>query len=216
MIFPKIRYIAACVSNAMDKDRIPFVIGVVLTAASLLAAVWYEEGMMIGISAVALWIAIPAMFCCPKSVSKYSLAASFVVLACTVLMGTVLSIDNAVNGGMMSRGAWAYATAIIECIAVIPLVILFLFTAASAFGASYNWALASGLSFFIGLGMMLAGHAVIFFAQRPKIDVVVTKTDVVAELLMAMIIFAVLAVILSFILKRGRCLITKNGSERMQ
>jgi hypothetical protein len=131
-------------------------------------------------------------------------------------MGTVLSLENAVVGGMMSRDVWAYETAFMKCVAVIPLIILFYFTAAAAFGASYNWALVAGLSFFVGLGMMLAGHTVIYFFQRSKIDDIVTKADVVAELLMSVIIFALLAVLLSHIFKRRRYLITKNGLETMQ
>jgi hypothetical protein len=200
----------------MFGDRAPFIIGAVLAAVSLLVAVWKEEGMMIGTSIVALCVTVPAAMYCPRSVSKYSLIAAVTVLVCTVLIGTVLSLESAVGGGMMTRDAWSYVTAVIECVAVIPLIILLHFVSASAFGASYNWALVSVLSFFVGLGMMLAGHAVIFFAQRSKIDVIVTKTDVVAELLMSVIIFALLAVILSQIFKKRRYLITKNGLEARQ
>jgi len=199
----------------MLTTRLPFIVSIVLAAVSLVIALWKGEGMMIGISAVALFISVPAMIYCANGVSLHSLLASSVVLVCTVVIVTVASVESMVDD-IVSRDTWSYVAALIHCAAILPLIISFYFTITAASGASYNWVLASGFAMFIGMGMLLPGHAVVFFTQRSKIDDVVTKTDAIAGLLVGLIIFTVFAIILCCVLRKKRCLITKNGLEAMK
>jgi len=200
----------------MDKDRTPFIIGIILAAVSLAVGVWGDDGTMISISLIALILSISAAAYCRKKISLYSVLAAMTVLVCTALMVTVFSAESMVKAGLETRDGWSYFAAAVQCIAIMPLVILLFFVIAAAFGASYNWAIASGFAFFAGLGMTVPGHAFVFFLQRWKLDDLITKNDVVVSMILSFIIFAVFAVILGCIFKKKRYLITENGIEVMK
>jgi len=200
----------------MDKDRAPFIISIIIAGVSLALGIWGDDGAMISISVMALILSILATVCCRSKVSILSVSAALTVLVCTVLMVTVFSAENMAAVGPETRDLWSYFEAVVQCIAIMPLAILLSFVIAAASGASYNWAIASGFAFFTGLGMTVPGHAFVFFLQRWKLDELITKNDVVAFMILSLVIFALFAIILGYIFKKKRYLITENGLEVMK
>ncbi|MDR1954832.1 MAG: hypothetical protein LBP82_02635 [Candidatus Methanoplasma sp.] len=198
----------------MDKDGALFMVSILLAAISSAAGIWGDDGIMTGISLLALCLTIPAAKYCTGSASRYSLIAATVVLVCTILMVTAASLESLVDGGTVTRHGWIYVAGLIHGAAVIPLIILFYFTTAAAFNASYNWVFAPGFCIFMGLGMMIPAFTIVYWTQRAKMEADIIKSDdVIIGMAVELVMFVVFALFLLYIFRKHRYLITKNGLE---
>jgi hypothetical protein len=199
----------------MGRDRIPFLISVIMAAAALAVGIWALDMISVGISAVALSLAAASAVYC-RGGSLFTVAACSIVLVCVILMCTAVSMESTVINGTLSKHDWITISAIIQGIAILPLIVLFYFVHAAAFNASYNWVLVSGFSIFIGLAMTAPGYALIYFTQRSLIDNPdggFMGNDVILRMWLTMIMFIVFAVTLLTVFAKKRYLITMNGLE---
>jgi len=109
---------------------------------------------------------------------------------------------------------WIYVYAIIRGVAVIPIIIMFFFAVAAVFKASYNWATISGLGWLVGMGMQLPQFAMVLILQSAELESeTIVNATIVIGMLVNMVMFAALSLILRFVFKKNRYLITANGLE---
>lgn len=200
----------------MFRDRAVFIIGIVLSAALLAAAIWKNDGMTVGTCVTALAVSVPVAIYCPRTVSNYSLLSSLVLVICTSLMLIAVPYDSMFQGYVSSIG-WACVSAFILGIALIFQTLFVFFFTAAAFKASYNWVLVSGLGWIIGLGLMLVRYITVLIFQNTEAEEGLLVNPILAfGMLVDLIMFIVAFVIIGRIMKKGRCLITSNGPEAMR
>ena len=202
----------------MVKGRMPFVAGVIFAAVSMAIGLWENNGTTIGISLTALILLIPSAKYCPDRVAVYCVIAGIAVIVCAVLTATVASEDALVNSDIPSE-RWTYVlvSAVIYGAAMVPMILVFFFTVAAAFGSSYNWVTASSLGWLAGLGMTAPQYLMTLVFQNSEVqDEIILNTHIVTGMLVALVIFIVFSLFLSRILRKNRWLITANGLEAMQ
>jgi hypothetical protein len=212
---PKIKYIVTDVCAVMS-DRIPFIMSMIIVAVSLLLGIWKGDGSTVGVCVVAMLIAVPAMIFCPRSVSVYSIIASLVLLACTVFM--ILFVPYEALIGTEAPGSiWMYISAIILGIALIPQVLMFFFTVAAMFNASYNWAIVASLGWLVGVGMTVPKYLFVLALHYEDVhqDLMMNST-IVIPMLVNLIMFAAFFYAFGRKLRKDRLLITSDGLEAMR
>ena len=201
----------------MDTGRAWAVLSVFVSAASVAVGLWGRDGAMIALSMSAVLFSVLSFIYCSGSAYRFTMIASLTVLACTVLMTTVASYGALVESGAASDLEWIYAYAVIRGIAVITLVISFFFTVAAVFKASYNWATVSGLGWLAGMGMQLPQFAAVLVFQSAELEnEVIVNATIVIGMLVNLIMFAAFSLIIRYIFKKNRYLITANGLEARQ
>jgi hypothetical protein len=132
-------------------------------------------------------------------------------------MVTAASFGSLVDGGVMSRNDWVYVSAIIQGVATMPLVIMFYFTAAAVFKASYNWVLVSGLSWLVGVGLQVPKNVLIFTVQLKDLEQgIITNNGIVITVLVNLIMFIAFSVVLYFIFRKHLYIITEKGMGAMR
>jgi len=200
----------------MRMDRIPFALGPVIIAASLLAGIWKGEGMTVGVCIVALFVSVPAMLYCPPSASKYSIIASVSVLICAIFMITVVPENALVMGGETDL-IWVYAAGVFTGAALIPQAVMFFFTVAARFKASYNWVMIFGFGWSVALGMTIPKTLMIlvFWYDRVQ-DGLLSNPATVIGLMINLIMFLTFFAAMGSIFRKNRYIIASNGVERMQ
>jgi len=141
---------------------------------------------------------------------------SLTVLVCTVILVSVNSYKNLVDGGV-TPGDWWLFCGIVQGIAVIPLIMMFYFTIAAMFSASYNWAIAPGLGWLIGMGMQVPKCILIFLIQFKDLERgAISNSTLILVMLVSMMVFVIFCLILRYVFKKNRYLITANGLVVMQ
>jgi len=192
-----------------------FVIGLLMTVMSLALSLWNGEGMLIGTCLLALIISVPVAVFCDRSVYKFYMAASCVLLLCTVITVAVIPADVFV---MADRTEWTlvYASALLSGISVAALMVVLFFVTAAAFKASYNWVILIGIGTLTATGMLMIRYlSALFFQKGPILADAMINSVLVVEMMLNIVVFAVLMTVIGFILKRGRLIITSGGLEAM-
>lgn len=200
----------------MEKWRRWAIISVIIALFSVLVGIWNMESITLVASVMALLFSTVSMIYCSKSVDRFSLIMSVVVLTATVLMATLTSYDVLVRDGPLSRHAWIYVSAAVHVAAVIPLIPMFYFTVAAVLKASYNWVIISGFSWLLGMGMLAPGYAFIKILQRADVDnEIITNANLVIGMMVNLVVLLAFALVLLYVCKR-KYLITPNGLERFR
>lgn len=178
----------------MDTSRMLAITGTIISAASLAIGIWSLEGVMIAISLFSFCFSLAAVKYAPSSVDRIVLITSVVVMICTALVATVVSYDSLVGSGTISKNVWTYMIAVLQTIPILPLIFLSYVAIASAFNASYNWAVVTGLSVFIGIGIQSSGYVLVYVVQWLGLGAfAIVNADVLYSLgivLMASILFS--------------------------
>jgi len=82
--------------------------------------------------------------------------------------------------------------------------------------SSYNWAMVTGLTVFVGLGIHSLGYAMIYVFFTFGIENGPSENYyVLCGLIIGMISLVIMTIFLNRIFKKNRCLITSNGLEVM-
>jgi hypothetical protein len=198
----------------MDTRRSWFALSIFISTVSVAFGIWGRDGAMTALSMLAALFSVLSFVYCSPAARLYILIASATVLACTILMVTAASHDTLVNGGYVSDLGWIYIYAVIRGIAVIPLMIVFFFTTAAVFKASYNWAVVSGLGWLTGMGMQVPQFAMVLILQSSELESeIIVNATIVIGMLVNLVMFAAFSLILRSVFKKNRYLITPNGLE---
>jgi len=202
-------------------DRTWVLAGIVISLVSLALGVWKQDGMMMTMSAAAVFFSVLSFMYCSDRVHIYAFIMSVSVLICTALTVTVASHDSLVVSGTASTYTWIYITSIMRGIAVIPMIMMFFFVTAAVFKASYNWATASVMSWAIGMGLLLPMYVTVLFVQRADLydgmnDGIIANATLVIGMLVNLLIFITFSMILRSVMKKNKYLITENGLEEMK
>jgi len=196
-------------------ERYPFLIGLAVVVSSLALSLWYGNGMSIGVCAISLLIAVPAVMYCDRSLRLCFVLSSGILLLCTVIMMLVIPID-AFARAEDTDWSLVYLTALMTGLALMPQMILFFFTFAAVFKASFNWAALMSIGWLVGAGMLLLKYLAVLWFQNEAADagLMITAT-IVTEMLICILMFAALSMIVGHMFRKGRIIITSNGLERM-
>jgi|GEM_PF-464004 len=198
----------------MKKERIWFAVSAVLCAASAVLGLWGQDGFMTALSAMATIFAVLAFVYCTGSIQRYTVIMSVMLMICTAILVTVASNESLVGGGKISDLAWVFVSGIIHGVAVIPMILVFYFAVAAAFKASFNWVTAPGLSWLVGMGMILPPYVLVLFMQRPALlDQTIANGTIVIGALINLVMFIIFALVLRSVLLKGRKLITEKGFQ---
>jgi len=198
----------------MDPGRAWLALSIFVSAASVAVGLWGRDGAMTALSLLAVLFSASSFIYCSGAVCRYAAIASATVLVCTVLLTTAASHDALAGSGSVSDLEWIYVYAIIRGVAVIPIIIMFFFAVAAVFKASYNWATISGLGWLVGMGMQLPQFAMVLILQSAELESeTIVNATIVIGMLVNMVMFAALSLILRFVFKKNRYLITANGLE---
>jgi hypothetical protein len=201
----------------MDKERALAALWIIVAAVSAAVGVWGRDGAMIALSSLAVLFSILSYVYCSSSVYRYSAIMSVTVLICTVIMVTVASYGTLVEDGTMSAHRWMLVCGLIHGTAIIPLIVVFFFTTAAAFNASYNWVIVPGLGWLVGMGMQIPKYILIYAVQYSELEQeIISNTVVVVVMLVNLIMFIAFSLILRSVFKKNRYLITANGLEVKQ
>jgi len=196
----------------MGKERALGLFSIFIAAVSLSLGIWYLDGAMIALSFIAVIFSIVSFKRCSGSVSKYSMTMSATILVCTALMVTVASYSTLVEGGKISDYSWVYVSAVIHGFAIIPLIVMFFFTTAALFNASYNWVLTPGLGWLVGTGFQVPKYILVFVIQFSDFENgIIVNSTLVISMFVNLIMFIVFCLILRYIFKKNRYLITAKG-----
>ena len=201
----------------MDSKNAWAIVSVVLAVLSLALGIWGQDGAMLALSCFATVFSIVSLMRCTEAVHKYSLIMSAMVLLCTALMITVASYDTLVNGNIMSDYWWIYLSAAIHGAAMIPIIVMFFFTTAALFKASYNWVLMPGLAWLVGMGIQVPKYLMVYAIQFSDLENgIISNTTLTLTMLVNMLMFVVFSLILRRVFKKNLYLITENGLVRRQ
>jgi len=188
--------------------------GAVLSFISLVIGIWTWDGVMIVVSLLTFLFSV--VIAKKGNVHRLVFLTSIVVLICTILMASVTSYEMMVDDGIASKSVWTYSAAVIHTIPMIPFCLLSFFAIAAASGASYNWAIVSGLYPFIGLGVQGMGYGLTYLFMIADLQIGPTENAYVLYGLMVCVVSLIASsLILKSKLKNGRLLITSNGIEVM-
>jgi hypothetical protein len=187
------------------------VVSILLCALSVIFGIWEQDGFMIGLSVTAVLLAVLSFIYCSGSVQRYSVIMSLTVLICTALMVTAASYDSLVGGGAISELGWIFVVGIIHGVAVIPMILMFFFTVAAAFKASYNWVTVPGLGWLVGMGMILFPYVLILVFQRAELEVMINNSTLVITAFVGMLMFIAFLMIIRSVFRKCRYLITDEG-----
>ncbi|MDR2865996.1 MAG: hypothetical protein LBV13_01110 [Methanomassiliicoccaceae archaeon] len=196
----------------MDTWKTMGALSIFLAAASVAFGVWGRDGAMIGLSCFAVFFSILSFLRCSGTVHRYSVIMSATVLICTVLSISVASYSSLVDSGTMSMLQWAYISGAVQGAAVIPLIVMFFFTVAALFKASYNWVMMPGLGWLVGMGIQVPKNLSVFVFQLADIQSgIITNNGIVIIMLVGLMMFILFCVILRSVFKKNRYLITASG-----
>lgn len=195
----------------MDRERMLAALCVIISVISVAIAAWGRDGAMVALSSIAVLFSALSFVYCTETVYRYSAIMSVTVLACTIVLVSVNSYRGFVNGGVTPEYWWLFC-GIIQGIAMIPLIMMFYFTVAAMFNASYNWVIAPGLGWLIGMGMQVPKCILIFLVQyNDLVRGAISNNSLVLIMLVDLIIFIIFCVILRSVFKKNRYLITAKG-----
>jgi len=167
---------------------------------------------MIALSGFAVVFSVITLMRCSEKVFLYSLIMSLTVLVSTILMVTVASYSTLVDGGVVTNYWWIYVSAAIHGAAMIPTIVMFFFTTAALFNASYNWVLMPGLFWMVGTGMQVPMYVMVYIVQFAELEAeIISNTTVVMTMFLNLIMFFVVSMILRHIFKKNRYLVTSEG-----
>ncbi|MDR2698201.1 MAG: hypothetical protein LBB30_00785 [Candidatus Methanoplasma sp.] len=198
----------------MDAGRSWFALSIFISTVSVAFGIWGQDGAMTALSLLAVLFSVLSFTYCSTAARPYPIIASTTVLICTTLMVTVASYDMLAEGGYVSDLGWIYLYAVIRGIAVIPLIIVFFFTTAAVFKASYNWAVVSGLGWLTGMGMQVPQFAMVLILQSSELEnEIIVNATIVIGMLANLVMFAAFSLIIRSVFKKNRYLITSNGLE---
>jgi len=199
----------------MSAGKALSVASVVISAISLAIGFWGSNGVMTFASLMALCFSIVNVKYSPGRF-RLAMIMSLVLIICTVLITTVFSYETLVRDGTMAKDTWSYTAAIIQAIAVIPVAFMSYFAIAAFSNASYNWAVVSGLTTFIGLGIHTAGYAMTYAFYILDLEKGLSENSyVLYGLMIGMFSLIIFTIILNRIFLKNRYLITSNGLEVM-
>lgn len=201
----------------MDSSKARAAAGIVFATLSVILGLWGHDGAMLALSCFAAAFSALSLLRCSDTVHRYSLIMSATVLACTVLMVTVASYDTLVSGNIMSDYWWIYISAAIQGAAAIPLIIMFFFTTAAVFKASYNWVLMPGIAWLVGMGMQVPKYLMVYVIQFRDLESgVISNTTLTLTMMLDLFIFAAFSLILRHTFKKNVYLVNENGLVRRQ
>lgn len=204
------------IGRCMDMRKVSAALSILLAAASFAAGVWGRDGAMIAMSSFAVLFSVLSAKYCSGTVYRCSLIMSATVLICTVIMVTAASYSTLVGGGAMSDNQWTAVCAAVQGAAAMPLIIMFYFTSAAVFGASYNWVLVSGLGWLVGMGIQVPKNVLVFAVQLADLEHgVVTNNSIVIIMLIDLAVFLAFSLVLYSVFRKNRYLITAKGLEVM-
>jgi len=196
----------------MDVKKSWAALSIVAAVVSIVIGAWGRDGAMIALSCFAAAFSIVALVRCSDKVFVYSAVMSIAVLICTVLMVTVASYGTLVDGGVMTDYWWIYVSAAIHGAAMVPIVVMFFFTTAAVFNASYNWVLMPGLFWLVGTGIQVPKYVMVYIVQFSELESgIISNTTLVMTMLLNLIMFIVVSIILRQMFKKNRYLITAEG-----
>lgn len=200
----------------MERGMTWIAVSAFVAAASLIIGVWGGDGMMIGLSILAVCMLIVCILFRNSTMYRYSLVASAVLLISTILMVSAFSYGTLVEDNGMSKNGWLLLSGFIQGMAIIPLIMLFYFTIAAVYDIRFNWAIVSGFSWLIGVGMMVPGYVFVYVFEQAGIDAgTVTNSDIVIKMIISLIMVAVFAIFLCMYFKKNRYMLTADGIEVM-
>jgi len=198
----------------MDGKRTLAALYVIVAAVSVATGIWGKDGAMVAFSALGVLFSFLTFLYCSSIVYRYSALMSVTVLICTILAVSVASYGTLVDGGVMSEYQWALVGGVIQGAAAIPVMIMFYFTAAAVFNASYNRILVSGLIWLVGMGMQVPKCILIFVVQFTDLQQgIISNNTLVIMMLVNLIIFLAFSLIIYPVFKKNRYLITAKGLE---
>jgi len=127
------------------------------------------------------------------------------------------SYGTLVDGDVMSNYQWMFVSGVIQGAATIPVMIMFYFTTAAIFNASYNRILVPGLIWLVGMGMQVPKCIFIFVIQFTDLQQgIISNNTLVVTMLVNLVIFLVFSMIAYPVFKKNRYLITAKGLEVMR
>ena len=196
----------------MDAKKSWAALSIIAAVVSLVVGAWGRDGAMIALSCFAVAFSIIALMRCSEKVFIYSLIMSATVLVSTILMVTIASYSSLVDGGVMTNYWWIYVSAAIHGTAMVPTIVMFFFTAAALFNASYNWVLMPGLFWMVGTGMQVPMYVAVYIVQYAELEAgIISNTTLVMTMFLNLILFFAVSMILRHIFKKNRYLVTAEG-----
>ena len=188
---------------------------VLISAMSLAIGLWGNLGVMTIVSAIALCFSIINAKYAPGCF-RLALIVSVVLIVCTILMTTVLSYDTLVREGTMSNETWIHMAGIIQAVAILPITFMSYFVIAAFSNASYNWAVVTGLTTFIGLGILSIGYAMTYVFYTLDLNKGPSENYYVFfGLMVAVLVLVIFSICLHHVFRKNRYLITSKGLEVM-
>ena len=199
----------------MSAGKALSVASIVISAISLAIGVWGSNGVMSVASLIALCFSIINVKYSPDRF-RLALIMSVILLVCTVLITTIFSYETLVRDGTLAKDTWSYIAGVIQAIAVLPVAFMSYFAIAAFSNASYNWAVITGLTTFIGLGIHTAGYAMTYAFFIFDLEKGLSENSyVLYGLMIGMFSLIIFTIILNRIFLKNRYLITSNGLEVM-
>jgi len=198
----------------MNSGKVLFTLSAVLCASAVATGIWGRDGFTMALSSMALILVIAAFLHSSGSVQRYTIVMSVSTAISAALMVTVASHDSLVVSGAVSELMWILLSAVIRGAPVIPMIMVFFFSTAAAFKASYNWAVVSSLGWAVGMGMLLPPYALILFVQRAELDSgIIANATIVIAAFVNLIMFIALSLVLRSVFRKNGYLITEKGLE---
>ena len=197
----------------MKADRLLSFVSVVTCAVSLIAGLWGRNGPMAVASMLAFLYSIIVVIYGLDH--RLMLFTSVILLVCTILITTVLSYETMVENGTMGKQSWIYLAGIVQAVPVLPIVLASFFVIAAVFGASYNWAVVTGLTVFIGLGILSGGYSLTYLFLAAGIEKgLMENAYILYGLLIGMFFLIAFTYVLFRIFKKNHYVITSDGLWR--
>jgi len=195
----------------MGRERVLAALCIIVSLISVAIAAFGKDGAMIALSSIAVLFSALCFVYCAKTVYRYSAIMSVIVFACTVILVSANSYKALVDGGVTPDNWWLFC-GVVQGIAVVPLIIMFFFTMAAMFNASYNWVTVPGLGWLIGMGMQVPKCILIFLVQyHDLVRGAISNNALILVMLVGLLIFIIFCIILRSVFKKNRYLITANG-----
>ena len=196
----------------MNAGRALSVASVIISAISLAIGFWGSNGVMTVASFIALCFSIVNVRYSPDRF-RLAIIMSAVLLVCTILITTVFSYETlVVSENIMTKATWVFVAGPIYAIAVIPITFMAYFVIAAISNASYNWAVVSGLTVFIGLGIHSAGYAMTYVFFLFGLEKHLSENYIaIYGLIIGLLTLVIFTILLNRIFLKNRYLITANG-----
>jgi hypothetical protein len=173
-----------------------------------------EEWHVLALSVMAAALSLLTFLHCSDSVSVFAMMSSFTILMSAIILTTVASETALVVNGSLSELSWIYLSSAVRGVATVPLILVFLFVFAAVYKASFNWVTASGLSWMIGLGLLVPQcMSLLIFETELLQDWVISNVEIIRGMIVNGVIFIIFSAALCLVFKKKRYIICENGLE---